>query len=52
MVPASITEMEDMIQVIVDVKVRDWVTARDMVMTVEVDEILAAPSSRLYSVCK
>lgn len=38
MVPASITEMEDMIQVIVDVKVRDWVTARDMVMTVEVDE--------------
>ena len=38
MVSASITEMEDMIQVIVDVKVRDWVTARDMVMTVEVDE--------------
>lgn len=38
MVPASIMEMEDMIQVIVDVKVRDWVTARDMVMTVEVDE--------------
>ena len=38
MVPASITEIEDMIQVIVDVKVRDWVTARDMVMTVEVDE--------------
>lgn len=38
MVPVSITEMEDMIQVIVDVKVRDWVTARDMVMTVEVDE--------------
>lgn len=38
MVPESITEMEDMIQVIVDVKVRDWVTARDMVMAVEVDE--------------
>lgn len=38
MVPASITEMEDMIQVMVDVKVRDWVTARDMVMTVEIDE--------------
>lgn len=38
MVPASITVMEDMIQVIVDVRVRDWVTARDMVMTVEVDE--------------
>lgn len=37
-VPASITEMEDMIQVIVEVKVRDWVTARDMVMTVEIDE--------------
>ena len=27
-----------MIQVIVDVRVRDWVMARDMVMTVEVDE--------------
>lgn len=38
MVPASIIVMEDMIQVIVDVRVRDWVTARDMVMTVEVDE--------------